>query len=153
MRHEQRPWLAITPWSQVQGVDGHVWTVLPHWPAYLRRIARPGVAPLVFDPGYSIATVLVPEDADALATLAATFGAPEVLAWRFSENTWWSFLPAVETTVLAHLRDWHGTLDSGSSSARLTHRSTAEALAYHWQLHQQQLVHPLPHGPHYHIGG
>ena len=153
MRHEQRPWLATVPWSQVLGVDGHVWTVLPHYPPHERRISRPGVWPVTFAPGFTTTTVLVPDDADAMAALAATFGLPELIAWKDDDaSVWWTCPPAVESTVLAHLRDWHGTLDRGSSTARLTHESSAHALAYHWQLHQQQLVHPDPLAgrPHFH---
>lgn len=151
MRRERRPWLATVPWSQVEGVDGYVWTVLPHWPPYERRISRHGVEPIAFTPGLADATtVLVPEDADALFNLATVFGVPEVLAWRDEGQTWWTCPPVVASTVLAHLRDWHGTLDRGSPSARLTHTSDAAALAYHWQLHAQQLVFPLPNDPHTH---
>lgn len=154
MRHEQRPWLAVVPWSQVLGVDGQVWTVLPHWPAWQKRITRQGRPVAVFTPRVmDTATVLVPDEPEAFAVLVAAFGVPEVLAWRPDERTWWTCPPAIPSTVLAHLRDWHGTLEQGSPSARLTHRSTAEALAYHWQLHQQQLVFPLPNDPHIHNGG
>lgn len=151
VKYEQRPWLATVPWSQVLGVDGHVWTVLPHYPPHERRISRPGVWPIAFAPGLAdMATVLVPDDADALASLAASFGLPEVLAWRDEGQTWWTCPQPVASTVLAHLRDWHGTLDQGSPHARLTHESAAHALAYHWQLHQQQFVFPLPNDPHTH---
>lgn len=145
MRYERRPWLAVVPWTQVLGGDGCVWTVLPSWPAWQKRITRPGQPDQVFAPQImDEITVLVPDEAYALAALAATFGRPELLAWKPSETVWWTCPQQVESTVLAHLRDWHGTLDLGSPSARLTHRSLAEALGYHWQLHQQQLVHPDP---------
>lgn len=154
MRYERRPWLTVTPWSQVLGLDGYAWTVLPHWPPYQRRITRKGREVQMFTPGLTdLATVLVPDEADALATLAATFGVPEVLAWRPDERTWWTCPAQTPATVGAHLRDWHGTLDLGSPSSRLSYRSPAEALAHHAQLHQQQLVHPLPNGPHAHYGG
>jgi len=152
--YERRPWLAVVPWTQIVGADGYVWTVLPHWPPYQKRVTRPGCGVQLFTPGaMDETTVLVPDEADALATLAATFGMPEVLAWRPDERTWWTCPIPTASTVLAHLRDWHGTLDQGSPSARLTHHSDAEALAYHWQLHQQQLVFPLPNDPHTHTGG
>lgn len=153
MIQQQRPWLAVVPWSQVVGRDGYAWTVLPHWPPYQKRITRKGREVQVFVPAVmDMATVLVPDERDALSALAATFGAPEVLAWRGDEREWWTCPPSVPATVLAHLRDMHGTLDQGSPSARLTHASLAEALAYHWQLHQQQLMFPIP-CPHVHTGG
>lgn len=152
MKYEQRPWLTTVPWSQVIGADGNVWTVLPHWPLWERRINRPAAPwPFTFTPACdALVTVLVPDESDALAALAAVFGMPEVLAIRPTDSTWWRVAPPVPATVLAHLRDWHGTLDQGSPHARLTHRSPEEALAYHWQLHQQQLVFPLPPDPHTH---
>lgn len=154
MRYERRPWLATVPWSQIVGADGYAWTVLPHWPSWQRRIVRRGREVAVFAPAVmDEVTVLVPDEQDALAVLAATFGAPEVIGWRASEGTWWTLPAATERSVLAHLRDWHGTLELGSPSARLTHRSNAEALGFHWQLHQQQLVFPLPNDPHAHTGG
>lgn len=155
MRYEQRPWLAITPWSQILGLDGYAWTVLPTWPPTCKQIVRPGREVQTFAPGPTqTATVLVPDEPEALATLAATFGAPEILAWRPDERTWWACPPQTVATVDTHLRDWHGTLDQGSPSARLSYPGgTVEALAYHWQLHQQQLVFPLPNDPHTHYGG
>jgi hypothetical protein len=148
MRHEPRPWLAITPWSQIMGADGQPWTVMPHWPAHQKRITRRGAAEYVFTPRpMDMATVLVPDDADALATLAAAFGGPpEVTARWTAPASWWECPQQTEPTVLAHLRDWHATLEPGSPSARLTHSNNLEALGYHWQLHQQQLVFPLPVG-------
>jgi hypothetical protein len=152
VKHERRPWLAVVPWSQVLGLDGYAWTVLPHWPPYQKRIVRRGRDVTLFTPAVmDETTVLVPDEADALATLAATFGRPEVIAWRPDERTWWTVVQPVDSTVYAHLRDWHGTLESGSPSYRGTFPGgTPEALAYHWQLHQQQLVFPLPNDPHTH---
>lgn len=150
MRYELRPWLAVAPWSQVIGLDGYAWTVLPHWPPHQKRITRRGRDVQLFTPGVmDMANVLVPDEADALAALAATFGAPEVLGRWQAPDTWWTCPASAPATVLAHLRDMHGTLDQGSPSARLTHNSLAEALAYHWQLHQQQLMFPIP-SPHVH---
>jgi hypothetical protein len=149
MRYEPRPWLAITPWSQIVGADGQPWTVLPHHTAYQKRITRKGAAEYLFTPrAMEMATVLVPDDADAYAALVASFGVPEVLAVWEAPASWWT-CPQVElSTVDAHLRDWHGTLELGTTS-HLT-RSQTEALAYHWQVHQQQLVMPLPRGHHVH---
>lgn len=155
MRQERVPWLTVVPWSQVVGLDGYAWTVLPHWPPYQKRIVRRGREVQLFSPGpLDMATVLVPDEADALATLAATFGRPELIAWRPTESVWWTCPAQTLATVLAHLRDWHGTLERGSPTARITHHSPEAALAYHWQLHQQQLVHPDPLAgqPHYHGG-
>ncbi len=150
MRYERRPWLATVPWSQVMiAAPWYVWTVLPHWPPYQKRIIcrETGSIPFLFTPQPTdMVTVLEPDEPEALANLAAAFGMPELLAWHGPGDAWWTCPPAVAATVLAHLRDWHGTLDQGSPSARLTHHSDAEALAYHWQLHQQQLVFPLPVG-------
>lgn len=151
MRHEPRPWLAITPWSQVLAPDGSVWTVLPHWPMWQRRITSPGRPVQVFAPSpVDTAVVLVPDVPDAMAALVASFGVPEVLGWRDEGAAWWRCPPAAPETVYRHLRDFHGTLTQGSPSARLTYPGgPPEALAYHWQLHQQQLVFPMPE-PHTH---
>lgn len=147
MIRESRPWLAVTPWSQILGADGQPWTVLPSWPPYVKRIARPGGPMLQFSPRpMDMATVLVPDELEALAALAATFGEPEILGRWSAPATWWECPQQTEQSVLAHLRDWHGTLDQGSPHARLTHRNNLEALGFHWQLHQQQLVFPLPVG-------
>ena len=86
-----------------------------------------------------------------MAALIASFGVPELIAWRNDSNNWWTVPELTDATVLAHLRDWHGTLDRGSPSARLTHRSNAEALAYHFQLHQQEIVFPPTGDPHAHL--
>jgi hypothetical protein len=152
MRYETRPWLAVTPWSQVRTPDTLIWTVLPWWPPYQKRITRPGQPwPYLFTPAVmDTVTVLVPDEADAIAALTQTFGVPELLAWKSSDVAPWTCPPITLASVLAHLRDWHRTLDTGTTS-HLTH-GTTEALAYHWQVHQQQLVHPLPI-PHLHTGG
>jgi len=152
MRYEQRPWLTTTPWSQAVDPTGHVWTVQPHWPSWQRRITcRCGHGPLVWAPSPTDMTyVLVPEVPDAMSALVATFGVPEVLAWRDEGAAWWRCAPPTAETVYRHLRDFHGTLTQGSPSARLGYPGGhAEALAYHWQLHQQQLVFPMPE-PHTH---
>lgn len=150
MQYERRLWLAVTPWSQVVGRDGYAWTVLPHWPAWQKRITRKGRDDQTFTPELAdMASVLVPDKSDAMAALVASFGVPEVIAWRDEGSVWWVAPQPVASTVLAHLRDWHGTLKQGSPSARITH-TDVEALAYHWQLHQQQLVFPLPDDPHTH---
>jgi len=150
MQYEQRPWLAVVPWSQVMiAPPWYVWTVLPSWPPYQKRIICREVAPtpFVFTPGpMDMVTVLVPDERDALAALAATFGGPlEVIARWTPPATWWDCPQQTAATVDTHLRDWHGTLDLGSPSYRHS-RDTTEALGYHWQLHQQQLVFPLPVG-------
>ena len=149
MKYVQRPWLTLVPWTQFLGLDGYAWTVLPSWPPYEKRIIRPGRAEQIFRPTPAdMATVIEPDEPEALATLAATFGRPDILAFRPSAAEWWRCPEQVAATVLAHLRDFHGTLDLGSPSYRHT-RDDAEALAYHWQLHQQQLMFPLP-VPHTH---
>lgn len=143
MMRELHPWPDIPPWSQILGADGQPWTVVPNWPPYQKRITRQGGPTLTFVPRPAdLATVLVPEDGEALAILASAFGPLELLGeWHAPANSW--TCPMVDPdTVDAHLRDWHHTLESGTTF-HIT-RSTTEALAYHWQVHQQQLVRPLP---------
>lgn len=150
MMYEQRPWLAVTPWSQVVGRDGYAWTVLPHHTPAEKRITRKGREVQMFTPGVlDIATVLVPDEADAWAALVDSFGVPEVLGRWQAPDTWWTCPEPQLDTVLAHLRDWHGTMERGTTSHLVS--STTEGLAYHWQVHQQQLVMPLP-TPHVHGG-
>lgn len=123
---------------------------MPMWPAHVKKITRAGEPwPVVFlpAPGESV-IVLEPTDAEAFATLAATFGVPEVLAWRAEHAPHWTCPVQTPATVLAHLRDAHRTLDLGTNHIRTG--VGAEALNVHWQLHQQALVHPLP-APHVHV--
>jgi len=106
-----------------------------------------GMTPVVFTPKpMAMVQVCEPDDTEALANLAAVFGQPQVLAtWCDDLADWWRCphpSPASRTDVNAHLRDFHRTLDSGATS-HLT-RNVNESLNYHWQLHQQVLVHPLP---------
>ena len=149
MMHQRQPWSAVVPWSQILGADGQPWTVMPNWPPYQKRIMRQGGPVLVFTPRPTdTATVLVPEDSEALAILAATFGPLELLGeWR-APAAGWTCPMLNPDTVDAHLRDWHKTLETGPTFHHT--RSSAEALAYHWQVHQQQLVMPTP-GFHVHI--
>lgn len=144
MNYVTRPWLAVVPWSQVLLSSGAIATVLPHWPPHQRRMMLPGRAPVVFEPApMAMVTVCEPDDVEALAAIAAVFGKPDVLAELDGKTgQWWRCPPAVAATVDAHLRDWHRNLDPGATS-HLT-RNVNDALQYHWQLHQQVLVHPLP---------
>lgn len=148
MRVESRPWLSVVPWCQVATGDRTA-TVLPHWPPYQKRVLlAPGTAPFIFTPApMAMTTVLIPDEADAYAALIDSFGMPELLATREAPDLSWSCPAQVPATVGAHLRDWHGTLDLGTTYQRT--RSDLDALALHWQLHQQQLVHPIP-TPHLH---
>lgn len=150
MRYERHLWSTVTPWSQILGADGLPWTVTPHWPPPQKRITRQGGPVLMFTPRPAdVATVLVPDDDDAFAAIAATFGVPEVLAWQNPPDQRWYVPAAMLDTVNAHLRDWHGTMDLGTTHHRTG--SPTEALHYHWQCHQQQLVLPLPRGHHVHV--
>jgi hypothetical protein len=126
------------------------WTVLPMWPAFLKKITRAGEPhPRVIKPAPAdVVIVCEPTDVEAFATLAATFGAPEVLAWREEHAPHWQCPRQTPATILAHLRDAHRTLDLGTNHIRTG--VGAEALNVHWQLHQQALVHPLP-APHVHV--
>lgn len=147
MRYERRPWLSVVPWCQVRA-DGGPLTVLPSWPPYVKRVTWPGGPVATFTPGpMDMASVLIPDEADAYAALIASFGMPELLATREAPDLSWSLPGQTPATVGAHLRDWHGTLDLGTTYQRT--RSDLDALALHWQLHQQQLVHPIP-TPHLH---
>ena len=116
------------------------------------EITRKGAATFVFTPRPTdMTTVLVPDEREAFAALVASFGMPEVLATWEAPATSWTVPQLTEATALAHLRDWHGTMERGTTSHLVG--STAEALRYHWQVHQQQLVMPLPRGHHVHAGG
>jgi hypothetical protein len=138
-----RPWLAVVPWTQVRLSSGAIATVLPHWPLYQRRLMLPGRAPVVFTPEpMAFAEVCEPDDQEALATLAAAFGPLEVVAEYGATADWWRCPAVDERSVYAHLRDVHRTLDRGTTS-HLT-SSVNDALRYHWQVHHQLLVHPLP---------
>ena len=144
MDYISRPWLAVVPWTQVRLSHGAIATVLPHWPLYQRRIMLPGRPPVVFEPApMAMVDVCEPTDAECLATLALAFGQPEVLAKLDGlSGDWYRAPEMVASTVNRHLRDFHRTLDLGTTYHAT--RSVSESLAYHWQLHQQVLVHPLP---------
>jgi len=104
----------------------------------------PGWPPVVFTPGpMAMADVCEPDEAEALANLAAVFGRLDLLAeWDAGHGDWWRCPPVEPATVGAHLRDMHRTHDTGTNAH--SSRSVVEDSAYHWQLHQQVLVHPLP---------
>lgn len=145
MIYVSRPWLAVPPWTQVRLSHGAIATVLPHWPLYQRRIMLPGRAPVVFTPEpMAFVDVCEPSDEEALATLAAVFGPLELVREQVTEGAdpWWRCPEVEPATALAHLRDVHRTLDTGTTSHLVG--SVGEALRYHWQVHHQQLVHPLP---------
>lgn len=144
MNYVSRPWLAVTPWTQVRLGPGVIATVLPHWPLHERRFTLPGRAPVVFTPApMAFVEVCEPTEPEALATLALAFGQPEHLG-RLDGLTadWWRCPEVTERNIDAHLRDWHRTHDLGTTSHRT--RNVNESLRYHWQVHHQLLVHPLP---------
>lgn len=144
MEYVTRPWLAVVPWTQVRLSSGAIATVLPHWPLYQRRIMLPGRAPVVFVPEpMAMVEVCEPDEAEALANLALVFGQPEHLAALDGLTADWWRCPEVDAgTVNRHLRDFHRNLDTGTTS-HLT-RNVNDSLNYHWQVHHQVLVHPLP---------
>lgn len=109
----------------------------------------PGMPPVVFTPApMAFVEVCEPDDVEALTTLALVFGQPEHLG-RLDGLTgeWWRCPEPTAATVDRHLRDMHRTQDRGTTS-HLT-GSVNESLTYHYQIHRQVLVHPLP-VPHFH---
>lgn len=150
MNYVSRPWLAVVPWTQVRLSHGAIATVLPHWPLYQRRIMLPGRAPVVFEPApAAFVDVCEPSDEEALAVLAATFGPLELIAEQVA-GEWWRCPPINAENVLGHLRDIHRTHERGTTS--YLPRSVGDAWRYHYLVHQQVLVHPLPI-KHFHHGG
>lgn len=134
------PWSDVFPWAQILGADGQLWTVLPSWPMFPRRIARPG-APTWLLPvaPTDLVTIYVPSDSEAINILRSAFDL-EALAVTSDHRTPWR-CPAVVThwQLNRHLRDFHGVPigTAGNLTEHDTHR-------WHNGLHQQVSIYPLP---------